>query len=78
MLRLHSHSSRSYPGKPASQAFRKKGAESGNSCCKGAGVSRGHSRKRFHHSWRCGGWGRKTPGYPINAISPEYKIIKPG
>ena len=45
MLRLCSDSSRSYPGRSAPHAFRKKSAATGNGCRDGAEVSRSHSRQ---------------------------------
>jgi len=46
MTRSRSGSSRSYPGRPVSQAFGNRSAGGGNIGCDEAGVSRGHSRCR--------------------------------
>jgi len=75
MLRLCSDSSRSYPGRSAPHAFRKKGAVAGNGCRDGAEVSRSHSRQGRHHSWRCGGWKQagEEPRKPYPVEGPNLK-----
>ena len=77
MLRLCSDSSRSYPGRSAPHAFRKKSAASGNGYRDGAEVSRSHSRQGLHHSWRCGGW-KQAGEEPRKSYPVEGPNLKRG